>query len=62
MNSAVPMLVGSLGIADDGGTVLTAEIKYSAGWPRRHSRDVEDIEYIIEALRRIAGLAKEGDG
>ena len=57
-NHAVPALEGTLGVAEDGGTILTAEISYSFGWPRSHSHNVEDIDYVVRALARIAELAR----
>jgi hypothetical protein len=41
-----------------GGTVPTAEISYSFGWPRSDSHNVEDIEYLVQALGRIGELVK----
>ncbi len=61
MNHAVPPVVGTLESAEDGGTVLSAELSYSFGWPRSHGHNVEDIEYVIEALGRIGKLAKIED-
>lgn len=61
-NDAVPVLVGRLDVADDGGTILTAEVRLSFGWPRRPPSNVEDIEYITEALQRIAGLSRTSRG
>ncbi len=60
-NHAVPALEGTLGVAEDGGTIATAEISYSFGWPRSHSHNVEDIDYVVQALARIAELAKTQD-
>ncbi len=57
-NDAVPVLVGTLVVAEDGGTILIAEISYSYGWPRSHSYNVEDIEYVVRALGRIGELAR----
>jgi hypothetical protein len=61
MNHAVPVLVRTLGITEDGGTILTAEISYSFGWRRSHSHNAEDVDYVIQALGRIAELAKTQD-
>jgi hypothetical protein len=61
MNDAAQALVGTLGVAEDGGTILTAEVRHSFGWPPSHSHSVEDIEYVVQALDRIAKLAKTPD-
>jgi hypothetical protein len=50
-----------LDVAEDGGTILTAAIRYSLGWPRSHSHNVEDIDYVVQALHRIGELTKTPD-
>jgi hypothetical protein len=60
-NTSRPQLVGTLDQAPDGSTILTARVRYTAGWPRLGDRNADDLDYLIDALSRISQFTKVGD-
>jgi hypothetical protein len=61
LNTSRPQLVGTLDQAPDGGTILTARVRYTAGWPRLADRNEDDLAYLIDALGRISQFTKVGE-